>query len=173
LGAGYGPGEEDILAASYNAELPWRDLTLYSTGTLSHRSSKKNTGSFLPNLAPVAGVTAGRPQNRNSLPEVYPDGFNALRRIFELDFQTTVGARGVAKGWDWDLSTTFAQDHAQLDGQNTSTPPWAPTVRPISTCRPTSSSSGPPTSTSPASSRACCPGRSRCRGGWSSATSTS
>ncbi len=118
-GRGYGPGEEDILAASYNAELPWRDLTLYSTSTLSHRASKKNTGSFLPNLAPVAGVTVGRPQNRNSLPEVYPDGFNALRRIFELDFQTTLGARGQAKGWDWDLSTTFAQDHAQLDGQNT------------------------------------------------------
>jgi iron complex outermembrane receptor protein len=118
-GHGYGPGEEDILASSYNAELPWNDLTLYSTGTLSHRSSKKNTGSFLPNLAPVAGVTAGRPQNRNSLPEVYPYGFNALRRIFELDFQTTLGARGQAKGWDWDLSTTFAQDHAQLDGQNT------------------------------------------------------
>ncbi|SFJ36510.1 TonB-dependent siderophore receptor [Caulobacter sp. UNC279MFTsu5.1] len=118
-GHGYGPGEEDILAASYNAELPWKNLTLYSTGTLSHRASKKNTGSFLPNLAPVAGVTAGRPQNRNSLPEVYPDGFNALRRIFELDFQTTLGARGQARGWDWDLSTTFAQDHAQLDGQNT------------------------------------------------------
>jgi iron complex outermembrane receptor protein len=115
-GSGYGPGEEDILAASYNAELPWKDLTLYSTSTLSHRSSKKNTGSFLPNLAPVAGVTSGRPQNRNSLPEVYPNGFNALRRIFELDFQTTLGARGLAKGWDWDLSTTFAQDHAQLDG---------------------------------------------------------
>jgi iron complex outermembrane receptor protein len=118
-GGGYGPGEEDILAASYNAELPWKDLTLYSTSTLSHRSSKKNTGSFLPNLASVAGVTSGRPQNRNSLPEVYPNGFNALRRIFELDFQTTLGARGLAKGWDWDLSTTFAQDHAQLDGQNT------------------------------------------------------
>ena len=118
-GHGYGPGEEDILAASYNAELPVNDLTLYSTSTLSHRSSKKNTGSFLPNLAPVAGVTAGRPLNRNSLPEVYPYGFNALRRIFELDFQTTLGARGQAKGWDWDLSTTFAQDHAQLDGENT------------------------------------------------------
>jgi iron complex outermembrane receptor protein len=118
-GRSYGPGEEDILAASYNAELPWRDLTLYSTSTLSRRASKKNTGSFLPNLAPVAGVTAGRPQNRNSLPEVYPDGFNAVRRIFELDFQTTLGARGLAKGWEWDLSTTFAQDHAKLDGQNT------------------------------------------------------
>ena len=118
-GHGYGPGEEDILAASYNAELPVNELTLYSTGTLSHRSSKKNTGSFLPNLAPVAGVTAGRPLNRNSLPDVYPYGFNALRRIFELDFQDTLGARGQAKGWDWDLSTTFAQDHAQLDGENT------------------------------------------------------
>ena len=118
-GKGYGPGEEDILDASYNAELPWKDLTLYSNGTLSHRSSKKNTGSFLPNLAPVAGVTPGRPLNRNSLPEVYPYGFNALRRIFELDFQDTVGTRGQAKGWDWDLSTTFGQDHAQLDGENT------------------------------------------------------
>ncbi len=118
-GKGYGPGEEDILAASYNAELPWRALTLYSSGTLSHRSSKKNTGSFLPNLAAVTGVTAGRPLNRNSLPEVYPYGFNALRRIFETDFQTSFGARGVRSGWDWDLSTTLAQDHAQLDGQNT------------------------------------------------------
>ncbi|ADG10492.1 TonB-dependent receptor [Caulobacter segnis ATCC 21756] len=118
-GKSYGPGEEDILAASYNAELPWRDLNLYASGTLSHRSSKKNTGSFLPNLAPVAGVTAGRPLNRNSLPEVYPDGFNALRRIFELDFQSSFGARGETAGWSWDLSTTLAQDHAQLDGQNT------------------------------------------------------
>ncbi|WP_291877056.1 TonB-dependent receptor [Caulobacter sp.] len=118
-GLSYGPGEEDILAASYNAELPWRDLKLYSSGTLSHRSSRKNTGSFLPNLAPVAGVTTGRPLNRNSLPEVYPDGFNAYRRIFELDFQTSFGARGEKAGWAWDLSTTLAQDHAQLDGQNT------------------------------------------------------
>jgi iron complex outermembrane recepter protein len=53
------------------------------------------------------------------LPEVYPDGFNALRRIFELDFQSSFGARGETAGWDWDLSTTLAQDHAQLDGQNT------------------------------------------------------
>jgi len=118
-GKSYGPGEEDILAASYNAELPWKDRTLYSSGTLSHRSSKKNTGSFLPNLAPVAGVTAGRPLNRNSLPEVYPYGFNALRRIFETDFQTTFGVRGQKGEWDWDLSTSLAQDHAQLDGENT------------------------------------------------------
>ena len=118
-GASYGPGEEDIIATAYNAELPWRDLTLYSSGTVSHRSSKKVTGSFLPNLAPVTGVTAGRPLNRNSLPEVYPNGFNALRRIFELDWQTSLGARGEKAGWAWDASTTFAQDHAQLDGQNT------------------------------------------------------
>ncbi|WP_232792843.1 TonB-dependent receptor plug domain-containing protein [Caulobacter hibisci] len=118
-GASYGPGEEDIIATAYNAELPWRDLTLYSSGTVSHRASKKVTGSFLPNLAPVTGVTAGRPLNRNSLPEVYPNGFNAQRRIFELDWQTSFGARGQTAGWAWDASTTFAQDHAQLDGENT------------------------------------------------------
>ncbi|WP_312166062.1 TonB-dependent receptor [Phenylobacterium sp.] len=112
-GQSYGPGEEDIIATSANAELPVSDdLTLYAFGTLSHRSSKKNTGSFLPN-----NIT--RPNTTTSLPEVYPLGFNALRRIFQLDTQVAFGAKGERGDWRWDLSTTVAHDNAQLDGQNT------------------------------------------------------
>jgi hypothetical protein len=119
------------------------------------------------------GRDAGRPQNRNSLPEVYPDGFNALRRIFELDFQTTVGARGVAKGWDWDLSTTFAQDHAQLDGQNTlnaTLGPDSPTYFHLSTHQFQQWTTNLDVTRE---FEGVLPGRSRCRGAWSSATSTS
>jgi iron complex outermembrane receptor protein len=112
-GQSYGPGEEDVIATSVNAELPVSDdVTLYAFGTLSHRSSKKNTGSFLPN-----NIT--RPNTTTSLPEVYPLGFNALRRIFQLDTQVAFGARGERGDWRWDLSTTLAHDNAQLDGQNT------------------------------------------------------
>ena len=112
-GQSYGPGEDDVLATSYNAELPLSDdLTLYSFATLSHRSSKKNTGSFLPN-------NTTRPNTTTALPEVYPEGFNALRRIFQLDTQVVVGARGERGDWRWDLSTSVSRDNAQLDGQNT------------------------------------------------------
>ena len=131
-GTSYGPGEEDILAAAYNAELPLANgIELYSFATLSHRSSKKNTGSYLPN-------NTTRPNTTTALPEVYPLGFNALRRIFELDTQVAVGARGQARGWDWDLSTTAAHDNAQLDGQNTlnaTLGPSSPTYFHLSTHR--------------------------------------
>ena len=131
-GHSYGPGEEDLLAASYNGELPVANgVTFYSFGTLSHRASKKNTGSFLPN-------NTTRPNTTTSLPEVYPLGFNALRRIFELDAQLAVGARGESRGWSWDLSTTAAHDNAQLDGENTinaTLGPSSPTYFHLSTHR--------------------------------------
>jgi len=112
-GHSYGPGQEEVLAGSYNAELPVADgVTLYSFSTLSYRRSRKNTGSFLPN-------NTVRPNTTTALPEVYPLGFNALRRIYETDGQVAVGARGERAGWSWDLSTTAAYDHARLDGENT------------------------------------------------------
>src|SRR5262249_22277560 len=79
---------------------------LYSFGTFAYRDSFKNTGSFLPKFI-------------NSLPEVYPNGFNAYRRILETDFQATVGLKGELAGWTFDLSTTYAQDYADLKGINT------------------------------------------------------
>ncbi len=114
-GHSYGPGEEAIYSAAYNAELPIRGgVTLYSFGTVSYRDSRKNTGSFLPN-------------NSDSLPQIYPNGFNALRRIFEPDFQVAVGAKGRLFGWDADFSSTFGQDFAYLKGENTLNASLGPT----------------------------------------------
>jgi len=112
-GRSYGPGQEQLLAGSYNAELPLENgVTLYSFATLSHRWSHKNTGSYLPN-------NTTRPNTITALPELYPLGFNAFRRIHELDGQVALGARGEAAGWTWDLSTTGARDRATLDGYST------------------------------------------------------
>ncbi|GAB7127706.1 TonB-dependent receptor [Silvimonas sp. JCM 19000] len=105
-GQSYGAGRDAVVSGSYNAELPLDNVELYSFSTLALRNSRKNTGSFLPN-------------NVNSLPEVYPDGFNAYRRIYETDYQLAAGARGTVAGWKWDLSTTYGEDHARLDGENT------------------------------------------------------
>jgi iron complex outermembrane receptor protein len=114
-GQSYGPGEEAIYSAAYNAELPLKnDVTLYSFATLSYRDSKKNTGSFLPN-------------NSDSLPQVYPNGFNALRRIFEPDFQIAIGGKGRLWGWDTDLSSTFGRDYAYLKGEDTINASLGPT----------------------------------------------
>jgi iron complex outermembrane receptor protein len=114
-GHSYGPGEQEIFSAAYNAELPiGRGFTAYSFSTVSYRDSKKNTGSFLPN-------------NSDSLPEVYPNGFNALRRIFEPDFQVAVGVKGSLGGWDTDLSTTFGRDYAYLKGEDTINASLGPT----------------------------------------------
>ncbi|WP_337188051.1 TonB-dependent receptor [Phenylobacterium sp.] len=112
-GRTYGPGQEQIVAASYNAELPLENgATFYSFGTFSYRSSHKNTGSFLPN-------NTVRPNTTTALPELYPEGFAAFRRITQPDGQVAAGLRGEARGWSWDISTTGARDHAILDGYST------------------------------------------------------
>ncbi|MEI9964255.1 MAG: TonB-dependent receptor [Caulobacteraceae bacterium] len=114
-GHGYGPGEEQIYSSSYNAELPLNEnFKAYSFATLSYRNSRKNTGSFLPN-------------DINSLPEIYPNGFNAERRIFEVDYQVTGGVKGQAVGWDWDLSSSYGRDGDRLDAQNTLNATLGPT----------------------------------------------
>jgi iron complex outermembrane receptor protein len=114
-GYSYGPGAEQIVSGAYNLEQPLADgVTLYSDTTLSHRLSRKVTGSFLPNYS-------------DSLPEIYPNGFNAQRRIRELDFQTTVGAKGQAGGWSWDASSSYGRDYTELDGENTLNASLGPT----------------------------------------------
>ncbi|MEI9930284.1 MAG: TonB-dependent receptor [Rhizomicrobium sp.] len=107
FGHPYGGASDKIFSLSYNADQPLNDgVTLYSFSTVSHRFTEKNTGSFLPS-------------NINSLPEIYPNGFQAYRIINEYDFQSALGAKGALDSWNWDLSTNFAQDYANLDGRHT------------------------------------------------------
>jgi iron complex outermembrane recepter protein len=43
-----------------------------------------------------------------------PNGFNPQEANDEDDYQLTAGVKGVALGWDWDLTTGFGGDHDNL-----------------------------------------------------------
>ena len=112
---GYGRSNRDLIATGgYDAELPVaKDFTLYSFSTLGYRDIKDARGAFSAN-------------NIASLPEVYPNGFQAYRRIWEIDFQSAVGARFRAANWDGDLSTSYGRDNAKLGAENTLNPSLGP-----------------------------------------------
>jgi iron complex outermembrane receptor protein len=101
--------------AHYNLE---GETQLYSFGTLSHRLTD------LP-------FTFRSPNNVNTLPQVYPEGFRPDLVIRELDFEVAVGVRGVWNGWSWDISSTYGSNHATENTSNTinaSLGPSSPTV---------------------------------------------
>ena len=114
-GYSYGPGAEQVVSGAYNLEEPLNNgVTFYSDSTVSHRLSRKVTGSFLPIYS-------------DSLSQVYPNGFNAQRRIRELDFQSTLGLKGAVGAWSWDASSSYGRDYAKLDGENTLNASLGPT----------------------------------------------
>ncbi|TCP86327.1 TonB-dependent receptor-like protein [Sphingomonas sp. PP-CE-1A-559] len=61
------------------------------------------------------------------MPQLYPTGFQAYRRIKETDFQLTGGAKGELAGWTWDLSSSFGRDRVWLGVENTLNPSIGPT----------------------------------------------
>lgn len=114
----YGRTNRDkIVNGSFNAEIPLgEETTLYSFGTLSYRNVKDGRGQYNAN-------------NVNSLPEIYPDGFLAKRRIWETDYQVTGGLRSQVWGLDVDLSTTFGRDAVRFGAEDTLNPSLGPTSK--------------------------------------------
>lgn len=114
----YGRTNRDyIVNGSYNAELPvGEDSTVYSFSTLSYRDIKDGRGQFNAN-------------NVNSLPELYPNGFLAKRRIWETDFQVTAGLRTKLAGFDADFSSSFGRDDVKLGAVDTLNPSLGPTSK--------------------------------------------
>lgn len=124
---GYGRSNRDeIVNGSYNVKLPVSDtVKLYSFSTFSYRDIKDARGAFIPSPTGYGGL-ANNSVN-SVLTQIYPDGFQACRRIWEKDFQATVGAKGELAGWNWDLSSAYGQDHVRLGAENTLNPTLGPT----------------------------------------------
>ncbi|WP_293386971.1 TonB-dependent receptor [Phenylobacterium sp. RIFCSPHIGHO2_01_FULL_69_31] len=93
-------------------------VQLYSFGTFSRRLSD------LP-------FTFRSPNNVNTLPQIYPEGFRPNLVIRERDFEVALGARGELSGWSWDISSTYGYNRARENTSNTlnaSLGPTSPTV---------------------------------------------
>ena len=55
----------------------------------------------------------------NRLPALYPYGFNPRETMDETDFGVTAGIKGRdLAGWNWDLSTTYGRDKADMGVSN-------------------------------------------------------
>ncbi len=126
IAGGYGRSNRDkILNGSYTAELPIaEDLRLYSFSTLSYRNIKDARGAAFPSPTGYGGLT--NTQGQTSLPQIYPAGFQAYRRIWEWDFQSTLGLKGDVAGWNFDLSSSYGRDHVRLGAENTLNPSLGP-----------------------------------------------
>ena len=50
----------------------------------------------------------------NRLPKLYPFGFSPKMTMDETDFGVSTGIRGSVGAWNWDLSTTYGKDKAEM-----------------------------------------------------------
>ena len=118
---------DEVVNGSLNAELPVGAVTLYGFGTLSYRDIKDARGAYIPSSTGYGGQTNS--SGLAVLPQLYPTGFQAYRRIKETDFQATLGVRGDLAGWAWDLSSSYGRDHVWLGAENTLNPSIGPTSK--------------------------------------------
>lgn len=116
-GSAYGRSTTDnTFNFSYNLVAPLADaLEFYSTSTVSRRDIKDARGAF-------------RPDDLSSLPQIYPNGFQAYRLIHETDFQVGAGVKGELVGWHWDASSNFGRDFNRLGAENTLNASLGPSI---------------------------------------------
>ncbi|CAN7606166.1 TonB-dependent receptor [Phenylobacterium sp. LjRoot225] len=113
----YGVLPQNGVNLGYNGRYEVGAVELYAFGTFSHRVSD------LP-------FTFRSPNSVNALPQVYPEGFRPNLVIKEQDFEYALGARGEARGWSWDVSTTYGKNLAKehvAQSINASLGPSSPT----------------------------------------------
>lgn len=126
IAGGYGRSNRDkIINSSLNLGLPLgQDLKLYSFSTLSYRDINDKRGAYFPSQTGYGGQA--NPTGVNSLPQLYPSGFQARRLIKEWDWQTAVGVEGTVGSWNFDISSTFGRDQVKLGAEGTLNPSLGP-----------------------------------------------
>jgi len=126
IAGGYGRSNRDkIVNTSYNAELPvGDDTTLYSFSTLSYRNINDARGAYF--AAPTGYGGAANTSGASVLPQLYPAGFQAYRRIWEWDWQAALGLRTEFSGWSLDVSSSYGRDNVKLGAENTLNPSIGP-----------------------------------------------
>jgi iron complex outermembrane receptor protein len=89
----------------------------YHISLLSLNAGVDLGGTELYGIATYGKKTADAFENYrvpSRLPKVYPNGFNPREALDETDFGLTAGAKGQVAGWNWDLSSTYGRDKADI-----------------------------------------------------------
>jgi iron complex outermembrane receptor protein len=101
-----GDPESSLENVVFNAGIDLDTIELYSTGTYSHRHAKAFENYRTETKAAGLTLPDGVP-----LPNPYPLGFNPAEILTQDYYSLTVGAKGEAAGWNWDLSSTYGADN--------------------------------------------------------------
>ena len=117
----YGDPQTDVYNAFYNAGYSLGDgVELYSFGSYSHRKASAYENYRLPSKvigSPVLGVRGDVTTPGELIP--FPNGFNPREALKEDDYAFTGGIKGMAAGWNWDLSATYGRDKNEISTLNT------------------------------------------------------
>ncbi|WP_206239186.1 TonB-dependent receptor plug domain-containing protein [Novosphingobium terrae] len=110
---------------AYNTEIALNsDLTFYSNATYAWRYSSGPGYFRTASNQSVAASTTPSPQDPfanapyTSGAQIFPDGYLPTFDDKENDFQFVAGLKGTASGWDWNLSSGYGSDHAQVYTKN-------------------------------------------------------
>lgn len=98
----------------YNFGYDAGDVEFYSFGDVSYRDGAALQGYRPPNRVCVAGTTANPTDPASCLEPTRGVGMVPLIEVKQDEFSLTAGLRGEVSGWNWDLSTTYAEDHAKV-----------------------------------------------------------
>ena len=90
----FGDARYEMALVSFNAGYDLGGAQLYAFGTYG----RKHAGGWANFRVPT------------KLPALHPLGFNPIDELQEEDFAGTLGIRGMASGWNWDLSSTYGKD---------------------------------------------------------------
>lgn len=95
--------------AGYNLT---QDIQLYSFASYGHRDA-----SAYENYRPPSKVEGVDGDGQLVVP--MPNGFSPIEALSENDYSVTGGVKGQTVGWNWDLSTTYGEDHDNINVDDT------------------------------------------------------
>lgn len=110
-----GDPESKLYSGSYDAGYDFGNLQLYSFGTYGHRTASANENYRTPDRV-IASPILGERGTLTTPGEILfaPQGFHPKEAFREDDFSTTIGFKGDAAGWNFDLSATYGRDRDRI-----------------------------------------------------------
>jgi iron complex outermembrane recepter protein len=101
-----GDGETHNKIASYNAGIDLDGgIEIYSFGTYGFKDAQSFQNYRGPQILAYTDPGTGMTTYQK------PSGFDPYEEIQENDYAATIGIKGTIYQWNWDLSTTWGQDH--------------------------------------------------------------